>query len=99
MIERDKILSKLLEGESGPNPGEIAKYTMLVTVKLTGVMAHRIRRFETCGLCRPARTESGHRLYSDVEIELIKEIATLEAEGVNLSGIKVILRMRRNGRE
>lgn len=84
-------------GESGSEPRGIAKYTMLVAVRLTGVVAYRIRRFEECGLCQPARTESGQRLYSDVEIELIKEISSLEAEGINLPGVKVILEMRRGG--
>lgn len=90
---------KRSEGESASNPRQIAKYTMFVTVRLTGVVAYRIRRFEECGLCQPARTQSGHRLYSDVEIELIKEIAVLEGEGVNLPGVKVILKMRRGRRE
>ncbi len=92
-------MAKMSEVESGSNPREIAKYTMLVAVKLTGVVAYRIRRFEGCGLCQPARTGSGHRLYSDVEIELIKEIARLENEGVNLPGVRVILEMRRGRRE
>lgn len=92
-------MAKLLEGESGSNLRLIAKYTMLVTVMLTGVAAHRIRRLEECGLCRPVRTPSGHRLYSDTDIELIKEIAVLEGEGINLAGVKVILKMRRGRRE
>ena len=99
MIERNKRMAKRAEGESGSNPRLIAKYTMLVTVMLTGVVAHRIRRFEECGLCRPVRTPSGHRLYSDADIELIKEIAVLEGEGINLAGVKVILKMRRGRRE
>jgi len=68
---------------------------MGVTVRLTGVEAHRIRRYEEAGLLKPARTEAGQRLYSDSEIELIKEIARLEDQGANLEGIKMILAMRR----
>jgi len=78
-----------------PADGEIGKYTMGVTVRLTGVEAHRIRRFEENGLLHPARTEAGQRLYSDSEIELIKEIARLEDQGINLKGVKAILAMRR----
>jgi len=79
--------------------GEIGKYTMSVAVMLTGVEAHRIRRFEAAGLLKPARTRAGQRLYSDPEIELIKEIARLDDEGINLEGVKAILAIRRGERK
>ena len=74
------------------------KYTMAVAVSLTGVEAHRIRRYEEAGLLKPVRTKGGQRLYSDEEIELIKDIAELEREGINLHGISAILAMRRGER-
>ena len=77
---------------------KVGKYTMSVAVMLTGVEAHRIRRFEATGLLKPARTKAGQRLCSDPEIELIKEIAKLEDEGINLEGVRVILAMRRGAR-
>lgn len=77
-----------------PSRNEIGKYTTGVTVRLTGVEAHRIRRYEGCGLLKPVRTEGGQRLYSDPDIELIKEIASLEDRGANLEGIKIILAMK-----
>lgn len=83
----------------GPEETGFAKYTMSVTVRLTTVRAYRIRRFEQFGLLRPARTEAGQRLYSDMDIELIREIVMLEKEGINLRGIKLILAMRRGQRE
>jgi len=80
--------------------GEVSgKYTMSVAVMLTGVEAHRIRRFEGCGALSPVRTESRQRLYSDPDIELIKEIARLEDEGINMQGIRAILAMRRGERK
>ncbi|MFC1924899.1 MerR family transcriptional regulator, partial [Chloroflexota bacterium] len=66
---------------------------------LTGVVAHRIRRFEQAGLLDPARTESRQRLFSDRGIELIQEIAKLEDQGINMPGIKVILEMRKGGKD
>lgn len=77
----------------------VGKYTMSVTVMLTGVVAHRIRRFEQAGLLDPARTEARQRLFSDRGIELIKEIAKLEDQGINMPGIKVILEMRKQEKE
>ena len=78
---------------------EVGKYTMSVSVMLTGVEAHRIRRFEVAGLLQPARTEARQRLYSDPEIMLVQDIAKLEDEGINLQGVKAILAMRRGERK
>ena len=72
----------------------LAKYTMAVTVMMTGAAAHRIRRFEEAGLFKPQRTGNRQRLYSDRDIEVINRIVTLEKDGVNLPGIKIILDMR-----
>jgi MerR family transcriptional regulator, heat shock protein HspR len=76
------------------NGKELAKYTMSVTVMMTGVAAHKIRRFEEFGLCKPARTSAKQRLYSDQDITLIKQIADLEQEGINLAGVKTILSLK-----
>ena len=81
------------------NREEVGKYTMSVAVMLTGVEAYRIRRFEQAGLLKPTRSEARQRRYSDPEIDLIKNIATLEDEGINLQGVKAILAMRRGERE
>ncbi len=78
---------------------EVGKYTMSVAVMLTGVEAHRIRRFEQAGLLKPIRSEARQRRYSDPEIDLIKKIATLDDEGINLPGVKAILAIRRGERE
>ena len=75
------------------------KYTMGVVVRLTGVPDHRLRRYEGAGLLKPARTEAGQRLYSDADLELIREIVPLEEEGINLKGIKAILALRREQAE
>lgn len=84
--------------DPGPWQRTMAKYTMSVTVRLTTVQSYRIRRFEQVGLLSPARTDAGQRLFSDLEITLIREIAKLETEGINLVGIKAILAMRRGER-
>ena len=81
------------------NGEEVGKYTMSVAVMLTGVEAYRIRRFEQAGLLKPIRSKARQRRYSDSEIDLIKNIATLEDEGINLQGVKAILAMRRGERK
>ena len=81
------------------NRTEVGKYTMSVAVMLTAVEPYRIRRFEQAGLLNPSRTEARQRRYSDTEIDLIKNIAKLEDEGINLQGVKAILAMRRGEKE
>jgi MerR family transcriptional regulator/heat shock protein HspR len=76
----------------------LAKYTMAVAVMMTGAAAHRIRRFEEAGLCKPQRTGNKQRLYSDRDIEIIRRIVTLEKNGVNLQGIKIIMDMQGTGK-
>lgn len=85
---------------AGNEAGEniIAKYTMAVAVMMTGVPAHKIRKYEEVGLCKPARTVSKQRLYSDDDIILIHAIANLEEDGVNLPGIKIILGMQNSSK-
>ncbi len=73
-------------------------YTMAIAVKLTGVEPHRIRRFEEGGLLVPERTEGNQRLFSQEDIETIRQAANLEDEGINVEGIKAILAMRRGER-
>ncbi len=75
----------------------IAKYTMAVAVMMTGISANRIRKFEESGLCKPERTASNQRLYSDNDIELIRKIALLNNDGVNSAGIRMILNLGRAG--
>jgi MerR family transcriptional regulator/heat shock protein HspR len=72
----------------------LAKYTMAVTVMITGIPAHRIRKYEEAGICKPARTASQQRLYSDEDIKLIQKVSLLEEDGVNLVGIKIILELQ-----
>jgi len=59
-------------------------YTMAVAVKLTGVEPHRIRRFEEGGLVLADRTEGNQRLFSQEDIEIIRQAAKLEDEGINV---------------
>jgi MerR family transcriptional regulator, heat shock protein HspR len=79
-----------------PNAAEsiVAKYTMGVAVRITGIPAYRIRKYEECGLCIPERTSSKQRLFSDKDIEVMRKISDYEKDGVNLQGIKIILEMQ-----
>jgi len=72
---------------------------MAIAVKLTGVEAYRIRRYEEGGLLTPERSGGNQRLYSTTDVEVIKQAAKLEDEGINVEGIKAILAMRKGERK
>ena len=81
-----------------PEDHEIGKYTMSVAVKLTGTHPQHIRRLGAAGLLNPDRTDGGQRLFSDSDIDIIKEVTQLETEGINLIGAKAILEIRKGKR-
>jgi DNA-binding transcriptional MerR regulator len=84
-----------MTGSRDGNRGNANNYTMAVAVKLAGIEAHRIRRYEEGGLVAPERTGGNQRLFSEKDIETIKEAARLEDRGINVEGIKAILAMGR----
>jgi len=85
--------------EREEKPGNAKNFTMAIAVKLTGTDPYRIRKYEEGGLLTPERTEGNQRLFSESDIEIIKQAAKLEDEGINVEGIKAILAMRRGERK
>jgi DNA-binding transcriptional MerR regulator/methylmalonyl-CoA mutase cobalamin-binding subunit len=61
-------------------------------VKRTGVNASTLRAWENRhGLLTPMRTPSGHRLYSDADVQRIKRLQHLLAQGLSLGEIVPLL--------
>jgi MerR family transcriptional regulator/heat shock protein HspR len=52
-----------------------------------------LRVYERRGLLEPARTSGGTRLYSEADIIVLRRIAELLAEGLNLTGIRRVLEL------
>ncbi|MBT2270185.1 MerR family transcriptional regulator [Rhodococcus enclensis] len=59
--------------------------------ELSGVGPQTLRLYERRGLLTPARTSGGTRRYSEADLATLRRISTLIADGINLSGIGVIL--------
>lgn len=75
-------------------------YIMRAAADLTGAHPQTLRMYERLGLVSPHRTPKGQRQYSDGDIETIREIRKLMREaGVNLAGVRIILRQRERMRE
>ncbi len=52
-----------------------------------------LRVYERRGLIEPARTAGGTRLYSEADILVLRRIAELLTEGLNLAGIRRVLEL------
>lgn len=75
---------------------DFPKYSIAVASDISGVPQQQLRRMEESGLVSPSRTEGKTRRYSDNDLAHIAEIANLSDEGINASGIRYILQMRRD---
>lgn len=74
--------------------GKLPVYSMGVAERLTGLTARQIRYWEANALLSPSRTQGHQRLYSQADIERLKEIKRLLGEGMTLQRIKTYLANR-----
>ena len=72
-------------------------YVISVAAQLSGMHPQTLRAYERLGLVSPGRRQAkGHRRYSMRDILALREIQRLsQEEGVNLSGIKLLLDQHR----
>ena len=77
---------------------EEAVYIISVAAELAGVHPQTLRIYERKGLIEPYRTPGGTRRYSDDDLERLGLIQELTSEGVNLEGVRRILRLREENR-
>lgn len=63
-------------------------YVISVAADLTGVHPQTLRIYERKGLIEPERTPGGSRRYSEEDIERLRRIQDLTAEGLSLAGVE-----------
>ena len=68
-------------------------YNIGAVSQLTGIPVWTLRWIERHELICPCRSGGNQRLFSDEDLELLERIRNLMEEGVNLPGIRIILRM------
>lgn len=62
------------------------RYNLNIVVQESGIKADTIRAWERrYGLPSPGRTEGGHRLYSEYDLEILKWLAARQKEGLRIS--------------
>ena len=63
-----------------------------VAADIVGMHPQTLRIYESKGLVRPGRTPGGTRLYSEHDLERLREIQRLTTElGLNLAGVRRVL--------
>jgi MerR family transcriptional regulator/heat shock protein HspR len=70
------------------------RFVISVATVMVGVHPQTLRQYERVGLVQPQRTNGRQRLYSQADIDRLRQVQRLVNElGVNLAGVDVILRM------
>jgi MerR family transcriptional regulator, heat shock protein HspR len=79
---------------SRPDPArDRAVYVISVAAELAGLHPQTLRIYERKGLVDPARTGGGSRRYSDDDIDQLRRIQELTADGLNLAGVKRVVEL------
>ncbi|WP_456696008.1 heat shock protein transcriptional repressor HspR [Aeromicrobium sp. P5_D10] len=75
-------------------PGPDAKvFVISVAAELSGLHPQTLRTYDRLGLVEPGRTGGGGRRYSLHDIELLRTVARLTAEGLGLEGVKRVIQL------
>jgi MerR family transcriptional regulator, heat shock protein HspR len=75
-------------------PDSAAVFVISVAAELAGMHPQTLRQYDRLGLVSPHRTPGRGRRYSARDIQQLREVQRLsQEEGVNLAGIKRILRL------
>ena len=68
-------------------------YGISVAAELVGTGPQNLRLYERKGLLEPDRTPAGTRRYSPDDLDRLRHISQLLADGLNLAGIAVVLQL------
>jgi DNA-binding transcriptional MerR regulator len=68
------------------------------TASLTRLSPHTLRYYEREGLVRPARTESGYREYSAIDLRRLVFLTRMRASGMTMSDLKRYVALIPGGR-
>src|SRR5258708_32596566 len=75
-------------------PRDEPVFHISVVGRMAGVHQQTLRAYERQGLLQPSRSAGNRRLYSQRDIERLRQVLRLVGDlGVNLAAVDVILRM------
>ena len=70
---------------------ETPMFSISVAAELAGMHPQTLRQYDRLGLVVPGRTRGGSRRYSSRNIEQLREVARLSADGMSLPAISRVL--------
>lgn len=73
-------------------------FAIAVAAELAGMHPQTLRQYDRIGLVVPGRTRGGSRRYSTRNIEQLREVAQLSADGVSLPAIARLLALENENR-
>jgi MerR family transcriptional regulator/heat shock protein HspR len=73
-------------------------FSISVAAELAGLHPQTLRIYEREGLIDPARSSGGTRQYSRRDIDRLRVICGLSADGLNLAGIRRVLELQEETR-
>ncbi len=71
----------------------VGVYAISVAAEIVGTGQQNIRLYERRGLLTPERTSGGTRQYSEADLVVLRRIADLLEEGLNLAGVARVLEL------
>jgi MerR family transcriptional regulator/heat shock protein HspR len=74
-------------------------FMISVAAELAHMHPQTLRMYEARGLIQPKRSPKNTRLYSQRDVERLRRIQKLTAEGLNLAGVERVLMLERRLRE
>ena len=74
-------------------------FMISVAAELAHMHPQTLRIYEARGLIQPKRSPKNTRLYSQRDVERLRRIQQLTAEGLNLAGVERVLGLERRLRE
>jgi DNA-binding transcriptional MerR regulator len=67
------------------------RYRVRDFARIVGVTVKALQHYDRVGVLKPSRTAAGHRIYSDRDVERVRQIIALKSIGVPLKRIKAVL--------
>ncbi len=74
-------------------------FMISVAAELAHMHPQTLRIYEARGLIQPKRSPKNTRLYSQRDVERLRRIQQMTAEGLNLAGVEKVLALERRLRE
>lgn len=76
----------------GPEP-DARVFVISVAAELSGLHPQTLRTYDRLGIVQAGRTGGGGRRYSMRDIELLRQVAQLTAEGLGLEGVRRVIEL------